>query len=478
MLPEDAQTELIARMAAALRDGGADPFLEGPILEPTDAFFPDPYSPDLAGLRTVARRLLNYAGLDGLVVEVDGVGWASDDPLAETSAALVAVDEHGIELAVGSIGDAEEVPLVLAHEVARAYRELRRARRGGHPYRAAHSTIEEEAEPDEREEEEVSLTAVLLGFGLLVALGSLRYKSHGELQGRSVITRWVHRRLGALTPDEAAFLLAAHAVVREVEASRLDAWRGRLPVDVRDDFTRYVARLAEDRPGLLDALGLPAGVWPATAPHPAPLPDDGWVPPVEEDDKSFPVLRRPQDAGRGFGLSGAAAGMLGSLGLGMVDADAFWPALLAAPLIGVGAYFVGRRIRRPDECSGCDAQVPDDEATRCPRCRGRFVGGLARGQTPAEAFEKLGYVIAPDGLVVEKQTDAAARYVERGVACPKCGWIPDGGAHWQCDDCEGEHFNTFAHGGECPDCGKVFEETLCPACEHLAPYEWWWPEDG
>ncbi len=26
--------------------------------------------------------------------------------------------------------------------------------------------------------------------------------------------------------------------------------------------------------------------------------------------------------------------------------------------------------------------------------------------------------------------------------------------------------------------GKVFEETLCPACEHLAPYEWWWPEDG
>ena len=58
-----------------------------------------------------------------------------------------------------------------------------------------------------------------------------------------------------------------------------------------------------------------------------------------------------------------------------------------------------------------------------------------------------------------------------------CGWIPDGGAHWGCDECDADDFNTLEHGGRCPGCKKEFDDTLCPKCENLAPYEWWWPSE-
>jgi hypothetical protein len=46
------------------------------------------------------------------------------------------------------------------------------------------------------------------------------------------------------------------------------------------------------------------------------------------------------------------------------------------------------------------------------------------------------------------------------IACPKCDWKPDGGAHWQCD-C-GHVWDTFSTGGRCPACRKVWQETHCP----------------
>lgn len=45
------------------------------------------------------------------------------------------------------------------------------------------------------------------------------------------------------------------------------------------------------------------------------------------------------------------------------------------------------------------------------------------------------------------------------ICCPKCGWEPDGKAYWRCT-C-GHQWNTFATGGRCPECKRVWQATKC-----------------
>ena len=46
------------------------------------------------------------------------------------------------------------------------------------------------------------------------------------------------------------------------------------------------------------------------------------------------------------------------------------------------------------------------------------------------------------------------------IECPKCGWEPDGGAYWMCDNCR-HIWNTFDTMARCPACGHQHERTAC-----------------
>jgi len=48
-------------------------------------------------------------------------------------------------------------------------------------------------------------------------------------------------------------------------------------------------------------------------------------------------------------------------------------------------------------------------------------------------------------------------------ACPSCHEKPIQAALWLCPDCQ-KPFDTFASGAVCPNCGKAFALTGCPAC--------------
>ena len=50
--------------------------------------------------------------------------------------------------------------------------------------------------------------------------------------------------------------------------------------------------------------------------------------------------------------------------------------------------------------------------------------------------------------------------MEIEISCPKCSWVPDGSAHWICN-C-GYVWNTFQTAGECPNCRKRWDVTMCP----------------
>jgi hypothetical protein len=62
------------------------------------------------------------------------------------------------------------------------------------------------------------------------------------------------------------------------------------------------------------------------------------------------------------------------------------------------------------------------------------------------------------------------------IRCPKCNWEPDGQPHWQCS-C-GMIWNTFATGGRCPRCAKVWEDTMCVGdaggCNKWSPHLDWY----
>jgi predicted amidophosphoribosyltransferase len=150
--------------------------------------------------------------------------------------------------------------------------------------------------------------------------------------------------------------------------------------------------------------------------------------------------------------------------------------LFATPIIVVGAWLAGKRVRRKDECSYCEHVLSDEPSEHCPKCGGDVRGVIEPHEHHVDAAEKRGAVTAFGLAAPKDQDDADPRYVARGVKCPHCGWIPNGGLHWSCDECEGGLFDTFKHGGECPECKKVFEDTFCPQCQTSSPYDFWWPE--
>jgi Zn-dependent protease/ATP-dependent Clp protease adapter protein ClpS len=60
----------------------------------------------------------------------------------------------------------------------------------------------------------------------------------------------------------------------------------------------------------------------------------------------------------------------------------------------------------------------------------------------------------------------------RDFACPACGQAPPAGEYWRCDNCQAR-FDTFEHHAECPECGKRFPRTSCPACHKANPIDTW-----
>lgn len=60
------------------------------------------------------------------------------------------------------------------------------------------------------------------------------------------------------------------------------------------------------------------------------------------------------------------------------------------------------------------------------------------------------------------------------IYCPKCTYHPTESDRWSCQ-CR-TLWNTFETFGTCPDCGKWWKETQCPACVAWSPHQSWYHE--
>lgn len=261
-LPAPLEREwLWAALQTLIDSRGEEQFLRAPILLPTDEWFPDRWTADEHGVGRLAKRLLGYAGLGHLEVDVRVFTEATevrevglDGRAAATSHAgaaawfagirggtcLFGAESSQLDDAVGIVGS-------MAHEI-------------GHAFRRTHRL---EHRDRDIEEKLTDVTTVYLGFGVLTTAASARFvtTSHDNL-GSS----YANKQQGYLAWNEMAFMLASQLQLRGYDAATVKWFARHLPAN-----QAAVIRAAIDatsRPLIANAMGF--DVVPDASPSPRP----------------------------------------------------------------------------------------------------------------------------------------------------------------------------------------------------------------
>jgi hypothetical protein len=248
VLPDETvRAHLLDELAQLISAMGSETFLAAPMIEPSDRWFPDRWTPDEAGVQHLLRRLLDYASLASLtlVLEIDQFSTPQGEVLldgragghAGTAAWFAGIRDGTCLFGVDTTQLADPVGLVgtLAHEVAHAYRHAQHLR-------IADPAIDEPL---------TDLTTVYLGFGILTANASQRYRSGRSGPGGS----WYSRAEGGYLGMQAlSYLLAAQVIARGTAPKSIART---LSPNQRACFTAACKELGA-REALLARLGLPA----------------------------------------------------------------------------------------------------------------------------------------------------------------------------------------------------------------------------
>jgi hypothetical protein len=381
---EDEREWVLESLRELIEQRGLGPLLAHPLVEPSDEFYPDPWSQDGDGVWRLAQRTLWYADLDALDAVIRLVK-PTDMPDEKTLGLFAGIEERRCNFTVSlELVDApERLVAVLAHECAHAYREFHGL---GRKVRLA-----EEALTD--------LTAVYLGFGVLTLNASYRYRAWGEMRGFEAVTRWTHETQGYLSPQVLAFALATVVVIRDLDPAARDRILERLEPNQRAYLKKALAHLGERRAELLERLRIPpASEWPAPdqakerqtrqltrAPlvgHDETRRSQAPAPPPNQGQAVFRIRR-------GRGVEWALRGF--GVGLALFIAMCIWTSvpglgvLLWGIIIAISAGYGADKTY--DVCSDPECnEVLSPEAKLCQGCGGTIAGRI-NAKTQRQQFE-------------------------------------------------------------------------------------------
>lgn len=407
-LPDEAEQEyLLLGLAKLIRQRGSRTFLTAPLLLPEPEHWPDPVEPRGRGVAVLLRRLLSYAGMGALGVEievgakraldlVDDPSNSVENPLHRAAGWFKGIEDGVCHFGVSnsSLRDEESLIGTLGHEVAHAYREQ-------HGLCVANRDTEEQL---------TDLTTVYLGFGFFTLQSSYRFSTGGYSEsGQRLAYEW--QTLGYLRPGQLAFLLAAQLVIRKRGDEELARVVAALGHNHADALERAHEKLFRDRLNLLELLQLPPEAdWPepeALATLLKPLEpatvrvsdhaavEQEWV---KERKVAFRV--RGDRAKQGLAV-GCFLGFLSFLidGVGLY----MW---LLIPAAGAFGYWFGRGIGSPF-CSSCDHSVGREQAL-CTFCDTRLVGNIEGVNDRIQAEEDYWDAQSPLAPEAEGERDSHA----------------------------------------------------------------------
>jgi hypothetical protein len=373
---DDDQKWLLRELVEIARARGWEPFLCAPIVQPTPEYFPDPVDSAAAALDRVTRRLMQYAGLGGLDVEITFFEDAYVEGAVETtSCKQIAGCFYGVGDGRCHFGvnadlpsDIEHLAGVMAHEVA-------------HAYRAYHRLC---CEDPDREELLTDVTTAYLGFGVLCLNNSFRFRRSGGLMASG----WSTSATGYLPPQAHSFLLGGQLVARAAGTRARKAIYRQLETN-QAALVKAAVKFFEETPvDLGTALGLPP-----PASRPAPRDHAGVLQPLEPyaagagDPQEEREAPEPWNEGRPvFRIRESTVGPQALLEASVWGAGGFllswmlyrsWLGLVPFALVGlVRGWRRGLRSRH-DVCSDRDCGAAlDPAATRCPDCGGEIMGYL------------------------------------------------------------------------------------------------------
>ena len=383
MIDDDDKRWLATHTAALVKRAGIEPYVAAPLVEATDQWFPDEWHPDDAGVARLARRVFEHAGLADVEIVADLI---SDE--RERGVVPRSVDATRVELGVDPayLGD----PLtIIAHLVTLA----------AVVFRIRHELEDPDLDTERRL---IDLTALYLGFGILMTNAAYRYRASGEQEGYTAITHWSHDVQGALPAGVMAYALAMQLVARGATPGELRAVARQLETNQADVFQSAARQMKSDYVVL--ALDLPArSKWPAKRAAPA-------APSVERPrlwrkEASIPtatvkstnflghntgraVLRMTDDRRWEMAFLALFVSFFAVIPLAVKGYGG--PAMGALVTIWILGFVIGKRVRR-ELCSdsSCGIKLPRD-AVRCTRCAGDIAGSALPGENRLEAEERLG----------------------------------------------------------------------------------------
>ncbi|MCC6526155.1 MAG: hypothetical protein IT373_26140 [Polyangiaceae bacterium] len=389
--PPEEQDRLVAGMAHLMRRLGHEPFVAGPLFQPTAEDFPEPLRATRRSVRELLGRLMSYAGLGAL--RIDLATFDSAQPFVElrddgtvvqsphnTAAWFTGIEgdtaRFGVDLQ--QLDDIEKLAGILCHEVA-------------HAFRSAHGVV---VTTRSVEEELTDLTTVYLGFGIFTVNNSYLHRSR-RIAGSMMSHEIRRQELGYLGPQRFAFLLAVQLVARGRARAAHGRILGLLEPTQREMAREAMRRLLPRRKTLCLELGLPPEeAWPPlrscdpnlapaapartedTAPEDddEPLVHDGQRPGVNRDRVVFRIKHDHALLGV-FVAIVPALFMIGALG----------PFGAVIPMV-IGLVWGAARVRYECSDAECGGRLEGEDVT-CPRCGGT-VGGTLRNRHERLAAEE------------------------------------------------------------------------------------------
>lgn len=376
---------LLSALANLIRKRGFQSFVRAPLLLPRSEYFPERWERSLSGARQLLRRLMHYAGLTHLKVQlasfqegavIPGHLTTPEGDGHHTAAWFAGIHgdtcEFGLEL--DQLRREESLVATLGHEVAHAYREH-------HGLVIADRDLEEKL---------TDLTCVYLGFGVFNLNASHVVETGGySASGERLL--YERHSLGYLSPGELALLLSAQLAVRDDAAEQREVRK-----ELQPNHAALVAqglREFADADEIRRQLGVPEpSTWPARVAldEVTALPEDA----EPSEPASEPVSERPSGPqGFVFRVTGdrrtsmALLALAGSVGAGLaleLEALAFYLLLFAG---GTAGALAGRRIPA-HECSGCRGRLKL-RAELCETCNAPIVGEIESHDDRLAAEERF-----------------------------------------------------------------------------------------
>ncbi len=401
--PPELREWLLDELADLVETRGIDPVVNAPLVQPTPDFFPDPWKGNVASVRRLLRRLLRYTRLE--VDRVEVVVYDPEDevqpdepsppPMRGQAPIVWRLEPRPDQpwrfgLDVRALKDAHNLVPACARAVAHAYREH---------HRIPNSDAESAAPA-------VDVTAVYLGFGVLTVDASMRFSSGAQGGFRASRSQF---RLGALSPQAVAYLLAAQALLRGLDAKQRRKLSSKLQPNQAEFFRQAVKQL--ETVDLFERLELPPEeTWPdppGMAWYRQDLDDPAVAEPEANDEDDD--LERDHESIRGKNqgkpVFRVERNMIGTLIKATVVPTIFLGGMLTRPFmqlpvtmahvsmaaIGmalislvVGALLKDSRCSEPK----CMARLSPDMET-CPLCGGTIMGTIGNAKERLEAEERL-----------------------------------------------------------------------------------------